>query len=338
MNETIAFDPTSETSDKARAAYRAKHDSEYISYVYSEPITRAVKVALVTRRPLLLRGDPGCGKSTLARDVALCLGRRYYEHVVSSRTQARDLLWRFDAVRRLGDAQTRAAADISAPHRYVEPGVLWWAFAPGLAARRGYPGKGNLPKGIEKAADPCTWAKKPGAVVLIDEIDKADPDMPNDLLVPLGSQWFRVEEIGADINAITQPFIVITTNDERDLPPAFLRRCIVLKIPYPDDTRLLEIARKHFPTFTGDAPAEGLLKDILSRTNELALAAEVQGLRRPGTAEFLDTIRACMELGIESAEETWAMITELTLWKHKDAPSVAKPSPGTEARKGGAKA
>src|SRR5687767_783409 len=197
-------------------------------YVYSPEIVLAVNVALATRRPLLVRGPSGSGKSSLARNVANFLNWRYYETVISSRTQARDLLWEVDLLRRLNAAQAQdrvLGADL-AP--YVTPGVLWWAFDRPGALRHG--------KAV-KAADSGQQApKEPGeqkhpaarAVVLIDEIDKADPDVPNNLLVPLGSLQFRVEETGAlvETDAKRAPLVFITTNDERELPAAFLRRCV----------------------------------------------------------------------------------------------------------------
>src|SRR5437588_8313639 len=138
-------------------------------YIYDAETELAVNLALAADRPLLVRGPSGSGKSSLAQSVAFIKGWRYYEAVISSRSQAEDLLWRFDAVRRLSDALD-AARDVSARSRYLEPGVLWWAFDRESARQQ------------TGAADPTPWpasASNSRAVVLIDEIDKADPDVPN---------------------------------------------------------------------------------------------------------------------------------------------------------------
>lgn len=134
-------------------------------YVYNERIELAVNVALATGRPMLVRGPSGGGKSSLARNVARRLKWRYYERVITSRTQAHDLLWTFDALRRLSDAQAQKLEEEAA--HYVEPGVLWWAFDPASAARRGLP-EGQSPK--RPAEDPGAGPKGSGAVVLLDEI------------------------------------------------------------------------------------------------------------------------------------------------------------------------
>ena len=160
-------------------------------YVYTEKIVLAVNVALATGRLLLVRGPTGSGKSSLAYNVARCQGWRYYEEVISSRTQARDLQWTFDAVRRLSDAQANQLQTHLAA--YVEPGVLWWAFDRASARRRGWPPEEAdfLP-----AEDPRVGTDSERCVVLLDEMDKADPDVPNDLLVTLGSFQFVVREAG----------------------------------------------------------------------------------------------------------------------------------------------
>ena len=159
-------------------------------YVYTEEIILAVNVALATRRPLLVRGPSGSGKSSLARNIAQFKGWRYYDKVITSRTQARDLLWDIDLVRRLHDARF---ADQTLPEGlgpYVIPGVFWWAFDRESAGRHG--------------TDPQHESDDERAVVLLDEIDKADPDVPNNLLVPLGSLEFIVDETGELVNAKEQ--------------------------------------------------------------------------------------------------------------------------------------
>jgi MoxR-like ATPase len=187
-------------------------------YVYEEGITLAVRVALATGRPLLLLGPPGSGKSSLAAFVARAMNWNYFEQVVTSRTKAQDLLWTFDVVRRLRDAQAKELHGGLEP--YIEPRVLWWAFAPADARLRGAK---ELPDRVKEALAPgMLRGEDHPSVVLIDEVDKADPDVPNDLLVSLGSQRFRVDELGREVTAANRVLVFITSNNERSLPPAFL--------------------------------------------------------------------------------------------------------------------
>ncbi|MER5339611.1 AAA family ATPase [Streptomyces mirabilis] len=298
-------------------------------YVMLDEVMLAVNVALATGRPLLLRGDPGSGKSSLAPYIARRRGWRYYEHVVTSRTRATDLLWTYDHVRRLSDAQVRAPGESLADHRYVTPGPLWWAFAPGLAARSGEatrsgPGHGHREDPFREIND----TRSPHhAVVLIDEIDKAEPDMPNSLLVPLGSNEFTVADTGEQIRKERPPgearsaenrhLIIITTNEERELPQAFLRRCVVAWLPQPDSGRLVRIAQEHFTHYDegfteSDRELAEMLAEELSRARG---AAKKQGLRPPSTAEFLDAFRACRSIGISPVDERWEMLKRLVLLK-----------------------
>ncbi|WP_405729631.1 MoxR family ATPase [Streptomyces sp. NBC_00028] len=290
-----------------------------LGYVTHKRIELAIKVALATGRPLLLRGEPGSGKSSLAAHIARTKEWRYYEHVVTSRTQGRDLLWTYDHVRRLSDAQVRHNGTELRDQRYVTPGPLWWAFDPESAT-----GEGG-----DQRVDP--WhevnreRKRHCAVVLIDEIDKADPDMPNSLLVPLGSNRFTVQETGQEVLKRTlvvdgepgQHLVVITTNEERELPQAFLRRCVVLALKEPDQDRLVEIAKAHFTTeadeFTeADRDLAKELADALLKTRG---HAKEKGLRPPSTAEFLDALRACKELSIDTGHPLWPELKQLTLLK-----------------------
>lgn len=277
-------------------------------YVYTDEIILAVNVALATRRPLLVRGPSGSGKSSLARSVANFLGYRYYEVVVSSRTQARDLLWEVDLLRRLHDAQLRSkkfSEDISA---YVVPGVLWWAFDRQSAAARS-------PQGGEPGEQAHPDAAR--AVVLLDEIDKADPDVPNNLLVPLGSLQFIVEETGQEVKTTpaSAPLVFITTNDERELPTAFLRRCVEVVLPHASEERLIEIGRAHFPRASAK-----LLKAVAEHISRAAAAPGRAGDARPSPAEYLDTLRACdgLEIGPESTD--WKDLIQMTLWKQRRPP------------------
>jgi hypothetical protein len=165
------FDTTAAQPSGELPTFRRGDEAPAGGYIYDSDgrIALAVNVALVTGRPLLVRGKPGTGKSSLAPDVAQRLGWRFYSHTVTSRTRARDLLWGYDAVRRLNDANAQVVKD---PAEYVTPGVLWWAFAPASAAMRGLAEKVFADRGIPTLQDP---SPRPGprAVALLDEIDKA---------------------------------------------------------------------------------------------------------------------------------------------------------------------
>jgi MoxR-like ATPase len=295
------------------------------AYAIDPEVDFAVRVAVSAGRPLLLRGEPGAGKSSLAAYLAHRWDHRYYEHVVTSRTTARDLLWTFDAVRRLADAQIRTPGQTLNDFDYVEPGVLWWAFAPEQARRRGAPPTATVRHPADDPdPDNVDLAHAP-AVVLIDEIDKADPDLPNGMLVPLGSSEFEVSDTrtrvrlsSADGDA-APPFIVITTNEERELPEAFLRRCVVAWVPEPSHDHLLEVARLHLAGEESElGAADAGLADALA--TELLQAREEagkEGIRKPSTAEFLDALQALrrMEITVGSAE--WERLRSLTLVKRQ---------------------
>jgi MoxR-like ATPase len=295
------------------------------TYVIDPEVAFAVEVALATGRPLLLRGEPGSGKSSLAAYVARDRGWRYYEHVVTSRTTARDLLWSFDAVRRLADAQLRRSGGRLHDVNYVEPGVLWWAFAPEQARRRGArpDDQGAIPA---DDPNPGNADRSPTrAVVLIDEIDKADPDMPNGILVPLGSNEFDVTDtrtrVRHDANARgragVEHLIVITTNEERELPQAFLRRCVVTWLPEPTRGHLVRVAERHLSRRDGAFTAadrelaDGLAVELLAARDEAGQA----GARRPSTAEYLDALQALRRLGTRIGDPEWHRLRALTLIK-----------------------
>lgn len=301
-NEVETIRQSSE--DWNRALTEPMDDRNGAVYVYSENVRFAVRVAIAAGRPLLISGEPGSGKSSLASSIARVLKWRYYESVVTSRTQARDLQYSYDAVHRLADAGAAPAPQETQGglHRYIEPEVMWWALAPASAVRRGLPDDESLV--VPAATDPGLHfqSDKPAearAVVLLDEIDKADPDVPNDLLVLLGSLQFHVREIRRTITGNRQrpPLIVITTNEERDLPPAFRRRCIEVALALPMFEELfvdhmVKVASAHFGPRDGDT----LYQDLARRSFAIRATQAERGLRQVSTAEFLDAVRSCLQL------------------------------------------
>jgi len=343
VNYTKLFNPTPLLQDlrsveeKQELGVGDRRDGKV--YLYTEKIVLAVNVAIATGRPLLVHGISGSGKSSLAYNIARVMGRRYYEFVVNSRTQARDLLWRFDAVRRLGDAQAygKTLKDAEASHapwesyyHYIEPGILWWAYDRKSATRRGHP-LNSEDSGVRPAADPAVYKPKgnegeagAGVVILVDEIDKADPDFPNNLLVPLGSLEFTVEEVGEQIkfggiagtaSAEELPLVVVTTNQERRLPQAFLRRCVLLGIDKPTPEGLVEVAKateghKHMRVYEW----------VAGEMQRLAQEGDGEGGQPQAlsTAEYLDAVRACLRLGDKFDTALFQSVVSMTTWKERE--------------------
>lgn len=324
------FDPEDEDREiPADRGYRLGDRRPDPVYVYSDRITLAVNIALATGRPLLLSGDPGTGKSSLAPHVAGNLGWRFLPKTISSRTRAADLLWTFDTIRRLSDAQA-GEGHLKDDAAYLEPGVLWWAFDPNGAASRGLTEEERKAREVPTAIDPAASADLDRAVVLLDEIDKADPDVPNDLLEPLGSFRFRLDGKKVPVEAAEPPLVIITTNDERDLPRAFLRRCVCLTLPAPDDDRLLRIASGHFPD--GD---RALHEEVAKKYFEVREEESKEGRRVPSTAEYLDAVSACRELKLALGTEAWVRrfdeIVEATLRKRRKVEDHDQHAPGADA-------
>ena len=274
-------------------------------YVYDERLVFAINVALAAKRPLLLAGEPGCGKTTLARNVARVLGWWYYEQVIGSRTQASDLLWEHDALRLLNDATDPNRQLLTEGH-YVEPGRLWWALDPVSAARRGMP---EIDPGYA-LPDPGEPGVTASAVVLLDEIDKAEPDVPNDLLEILDTRSFHVRD--TPITATRDRVLVmLTTNGERELPGAFQRRCIAYRFADPKAEWYVEVANRwHGPAH------ERLHQNVAGRLMESRTRAHGIGQRLPGTAEYLDAVAACARLGVDPLGNDWDELARAVLDKH----------------------
>ena len=224
------------------------------SYVAADDLAVAVNAAVTLQRPLLVKGEPGTGKTELARQVAASLGMPLIEWHVKSTTKAQQGLYDYDAVSRLRDSQL-GDARVHEVRNYIRKGKLWQAF--------------EAPSRV---------------VLLIDEIDKADIEFPNDLLQELDRMEFHVYETGETVHAAQRPVVIITSNNEKDLPDAFLRRCFFHFIRFPDADTLAAIVRLHYPGIK-----EALLTTALTQFFELR---EVPGLKKkPSTSEVLDWLK-----------------------------------------------
>lgn len=293
------------------------------AHIFEPAHVLAINAALVTQRPLLLRGEPGTGKSQLARAAAVGLGRALVTHTVDARTETRDLLYLVDEVARLAEAQVQGAlcgsSGLAAEQarenvrlsRFVTPGPLWWGMNWATAAKQ-------LDEASRSECTPPTpagWTPARGCVVLIDEIDKADASIPNGLLDALGQGRFAVP--GGAVNMAADalpPLVIITTNEERSLPAAFLRRCWVLHLEVPEGVDALVpwlVARgeAHFQ-------AKGVAPELILRVAQMVAEGRAQLPRtsaRPATAEYLDLLGAGSELG--PTEEQWEDLRALVLNK-----------------------
>jgi MoxR-like ATPase len=286
------------------------------TYVYTPRTILALNVAIATDRPLLISGEPGSGKSTLAKNAATVLGRWYYKETITSRTRASDLLWTFDALHRLSDASTPNQPLLDKRY-YVDPGTLWWAFDPASAQYRGTEAE------IPEKHRPREKGRQTGsggdgrAVVLLDEIDKADPDVPNDLLEPFDVKSFTVRETNDTVTARREVLLILTTNGERELPQAFLRRCVTLTLHPPDEAWFVRIANQRY----GEKDAS-LHTAVAAEVMKLRQAAARAGLREPGTGEYLDALQVCRDLGINPDSQAWRDVAESVLWKHAGVPQA----------------
>jgi len=227
------------------------------SYVATDELQMAVNAAVTLQRPLLIKGEPGTGKTLLAEEVARSLGKRLLSWHIKSTTKAQQGLYEYDAVARLRDSQlgNDKVNDIA---NYIDKGKLWEAF-----------------EADEKV------------VLLIDEIDKADIEFPNDLLLELDKMEFHVYETGRTVKAENRPIVVITSNNEKELPDAFLRRCFFHYIQFPDRKTMQDIVDVHHPNIKQE-----LVKDAMEIFFEVR---KVPGLKKkPSTSELIDWLKLLM--------------------------------------------
>ncbi|WP_375173087.1 AAA family ATPase [Pseudooceanicola sp.] len=235
------------------------------SYVATEDLKVAVNAAVTLERPLLVKGEPGTGKTELARQVAESLGLEMIEWNIKSTTKAQQGLYEYDAVSRLRDSQL-GEEKVHDVRNYIRKGKLWSAFE----------------------AD-----KK--VVLLIDEVDKADIEFPNDLLQELDKMEFHVYETGETIKAKQRPIVIITSNNEKELPDAFLRRCFFHYIRFPDMETMKQIVEVHHPGIKGE-----LLTMALTQFFEVR---ETSGLKKkPSTSEVLDWLKLLLAEDLDPAD------------------------------------
>ncbi len=231
-------------------------------YIATEDLRVAVNAALTLERPLLIKGEPGTGKTVLAEEVSAALGMKLITWHIKSTTKAQQGLYEYDAITRLRDSQLgdERVKDVK---NYINKGKLWEAFE-----------------------------QDERVVLLIDEIDKADIEFPNDLLQELDRMEFFVYETGETIKATKRPLVIITSNNEKELPDAFLRRCFFHYIAFPDADTMQQIVNVHYPDIK-----ERLVKNALGSFYELR---DVPGLKKkPSTSELLDWLKLLMNEDID---------------------------------------
>ena len=231
-------------------------------YVISDALKNAVNVSIVLKRPLLVRGEPGTGKTLLSHSISVSLGKPLIRWHVKSTTKAAEGLYVYDTVQRLNDSRF-GGKDVSNIKHYIKLGKLGQAF--------------TAPEQV---------------VLLIDEVDKADLEFPNDLLNELDEMSFYIPETDETISAEHRPIVIITSNNEKELPDAFLRRCIFHYIDFPDPELMEEIVKVHFPDIKS-----ALLKESLETFYTLRKIDDFR--KKPSTSELIDWIQALMASGLD---------------------------------------
>lgn len=231
-------------------------------YVASEELMRAVNIAMVLQKPLLIKGEPGTGKTVLAEAIAKSLGKELIIWNIKSTTKAQDGLYVYDVVQRLYDSQF-GGEGVDDIEKYVKLGKLGEAFT----------------------ADDQV-------ILLIDEIDKADLEFPNDLLWELDRMEFHIPETGRTVTAKHRPVVIITSNAEKELPDAFLRRCVFHYIEFPDKELMAQIVRVHFPDLD-----DKLLTQVLEAFYKIRQLPQIK--KKPSTSEIIDWIQALIHGGYD---------------------------------------
>lgn len=315
-------------------------DGATFEYELDLPMKGAINAALAAGRPLLVRGEPGIGKSQLAEAAAKALNRAFLSFVVNSRTEHCDLLWRFDAVKRLAFAQVAkhlpgepdAALRSLDESKFVTPGPLWWAldWRSAWLAATGKNAAGVTDAVVREHDTPLSLGdnfacRDNGWTLLIDEIDKAESDVPNGLLEALGARRFSRPGTAkpVEVQPASRPLVVITTNEERALPAAFVRRCLVLSLSFPKSGArelLIRRGRAHF--------GAAIDAEVMERAADLLVKQRVSGRRRPlpGPAEYLDLLRAILNqnpASVAAQKELLDEASHFVLRKFADASETA---------------
>ncbi len=270
--------------------HEAKQFGGSSDYVASPDLLEAMNIAMALQKPLLIKGEPGTGKTVLAEAVANSLGLELFIWNIKSTTKAQDGLYVYDVVQRLYDSQF-GGATVDDVEKYVKLGKLGEAFT---------------------QDKPC--------LLLIDEIDKADIEFPNDLLWELDRMEFHIPETGATIKAIHRPVVIITSNAEKELPDAFLRRCVFHYIAFPDRELMAEIVGVHFPDLN-----QKLLDQVLDAFYRIRNLPNIK--KRPSTSEIIDWISALVHGGFD-AKDLKDSIPHIgvLLKKQEDIEAVSRPS------------
>ncbi len=231
-------------------------------YVASEELLRAANIAMVLQKPLLIKGEPGTGKTMLAEAIARAFGKRLIIWNIKSTTKAQDGLYVYDVVQRLYDSQF-GGQGVDDIEKYVKLGKLGDAFT-----------------------------DKEQVILLIDEIDKADLEFPNDLLWELDRMEFHIPETGRTVKANHRPIVIITSNAEKELPDAFLRRCVFHYIEFPGKELMADIVRVHYPDID-----EKLLTQVLEAFYKIRSLPQIK--KKPSTSEIIDWIQALRHGGVD---------------------------------------
>ena len=232
------------------------------NYVASEELLRAANIAMVLQKPLLIKGEPGTGKTKLAEAIAQAAGKKLIIWNIKSTTKAQEGLYVYDVVQRLYDSQF-GGEGVDNIEKYVKLGKLGEAFT-----------------------------AEEQVILLIDEIDKADLEFPNDLLWELDRMEFHIPETGRTVKAKHRPVVIITSNAEKELPDAFLRRCVFHYIDFPDKTLMEQIVRVHYPDIE-----DALLTQVLEAFYKIRSLPQIK--KKPSTSEILDWILALQHGGVE---------------------------------------
>jgi MoxR-like ATPase len=271
--------------NKMKLGYQGSSD-----YIASKPLMEIVDVSIILGKPLVIKGEPGTGKTLLAHSIAKALNKKLLIWHIKSTTKAKDGLYVYDTVQRLNDARFKDR-DISDIRQYIKLGKLGQAFT-----------------------------SDEQVVLLIDEIDKADIEFPNDLLNELDEMSFHIHELDEEIKTKHRPIVVITSNSEKELPDAFLRRCVFYYIEFPDEEMMARIVDVHYPDIEEKLVREAIKKFYWIR--------EIDGLRkRPSTSELLDWIKALAMGGLDLEKITSEVPFLGTLIKsEQDTDRVAKVS------------